>query len=564
MTRDVLSLTIRGRNGESAPGLHSLRRLTAKALRAATPVLVVAATGLYLWLFLRVQWRIGDEGSIVYGAARVTEGALPYRDFFEVMGPGTFYWLALWFKALGTSWLISRVAVLTTALVSACAIYYATTREYRGRLAIVPAALYTIVTLPSWPGANHHFDSNMWALLAFAVFVSVPQLTRKASVLTGVLAGLASTIMPQKGVFLVAALCVWGLIDRDRSRGWKRAVADAVWIVGPFLSVGAAVMVFFWSRGALSDLVYANLIWPATQYHSVNVVPYAHNLREMSYGRFEPLLASVLPWPLSVVTAALVTVPFLVIAVLPFAGAALVVHRLVTRRRDESVSEAVPGCYWWGGLALLASEFHRIDLMHLAYGSPIVLIAAIVWLARASGWLAVITRRTLVTSSASLAMLLALMVVTPVRANVAARTGDVQMFTRDDALDFLHENVSPGESLFVYPYYPMYYFLAAVRNPTRYSILMYHINTPAQFDEVIRDLEAGQVRYVLWDTWVAGANLTQWFPGYHEPPPDEQRLERYLEDHYEVVALKNRFRVLRRIEVGPAQIPGTMGQVDRD
>ena len=221
-------------------------------------------------------------------------------------------------------------------------------------------------------------------------------------------------------------------------------------------------------------------------------------------------------------------------------------------------------CYWWGGFALLASEFHRIDLMHLAYGSPIVLIAAIVWLARASGWLAVITRRTLVTSVASLAMLLALIVVIPVRANFAARTGDVQLFTRDDALEFLHENVSPGEPLFVYPYYPMYYFLAGVRNPTRYSILMSAFQYAREFDEVIRSLEAGQVKYVLWDTWVAGANLTQWFPGYQEPPLDEQRLERYLDDHYEVVALKNRFRVLRRIQGGPAQIPGTMGQVDRD
>jgi hypothetical protein len=250
---------------------------------------------------------------------------------------------------------------------------------------------------------------------------------------------------------------------------------------------------------------------------------------------------------LSAVTAALTTVPYLLIAVLPFAAAALVVHRMVTRRRDESVSEAVPWCYWCGGLALLASEFHRIDLMHLAYGSPILLIAAIVWLARASGSLAVVTRRTLVTSVASLAMLLALIVVTPVRANFATRTGDVQLFTPDGALEFLHDNVSPGEPVFVYPYYPMYYFLADVRNPTRYSILMYHINTPAQFDEVIRVLDAGQVKYVLWDTMVAGANLTKWFPGYREPALDQRRLERYLDDHYRVVAFKNRFRVLRRI-----------------
>ena len=130
------------------------------------------------------------------------------------------------------------------------------------------------------------------------------------------------------------------------------------------------------------------------------------------------------------------------------------------------------------------------------------------------------------------------------------RSGEIHRFGRDEALDFLHENVSAGEQVFVYPYYPMYDFLANVRNPTRYSILMYHNNTPEQFDEVIRDLEAGQVRYVLWDTLVAGANLTRWFPGYQDPPDDQQLLERYLENHYTVIGVKNGFRVLQRNPVG--------------
>jgi hypothetical protein len=547
MTRDVLEGTTRGESGDSGSKLGRLKRLAGKAVVAVPALLALTGTALYLWLFLRVQWRIGDEGSIVYGAVRVTEGAVPYRDFFEVMGPGTFYWLAFWFKALGTSWLTSRVAVLTTALVSACAIYYATTRQYRGTFAVLPAALYTIVTLPTWPGANHHFDSNMWALLAFAVSVSVPQATRKASVLAGALAGLAATIMPQKGVLLFAALCFGRLMDGERSREWRRAVADTLWMIAPFLLVGASVLAFFWSRGAISDLVYANLIWPASRYHSVNVVPYAHHLREISFGRIEPLLAAVFPWPLSVVAAALTTVPFIAVAALPFVGAALVLHDAVVRRRAAPHAVRAPWAYWCAGFALFASESHRADLMHLAYGSPILLIAAIIWVARASGSLALIARRILASSVASLAALLALIVVIPATTQTRTRIGDVQLFTHDDALDFLHENVPAGEQVFVYPYYPMYYFLADVRNPSRYSILMYHINTPAQFDEVIRDLEAGQVRYVLWDTWVAGTNLTQWFPGYQDPPADEQRLERYLNDHYEVVGIKNRFRVLQRM-----------------
>jgi hypothetical protein len=132
------------------------------------------------------------------------------------------------------------------------------------------------------------------------------------------------------------------------------------------------------------------------------------------------------------------------------------------------------------------------------------------------------------------------------------RSGEIHRFERDEALEFLQQNVAAGESVFVYPYYPMYYFLASVRNPTRYSILMYHINTPQQFDEVIRDLEAAQVEYVLWDTLVAGANLTEWFPGYQDPPATEQRLERYLDSRYRLIGVKNQFRILQRRQASQA------------
>jgi hypothetical protein len=474
-------------------------------------------------------------------------GAIPSRDFVEVMGPGTFYWLALWFKALGTTWMTTRVEVLVTALVSACAIYYATTRQYGGRLAVLPAALYTVVTVPLWPAANHHFDSNMWVLLAFAVSVSTPQFSRRTSVLTGVLAGFASTIMPQKGMLFVVALCVAELIDGIRSRELRRAVARSLWIVGPFLLVAMAVAVFFWSRDALSDVTYANLIWPATHYHSVNAVPYAHHLRAFAR-QIAAVSAACLPSPISILAAAFATIPFILVAGLPFVAAALLLHDIVVRRQLHVRTGTMPLWYLCPGFGLFLAECHRADFNHLTWASPILLVAVFMWFARAKSLLAVTMRRSLVYSVVLLAAMLGLIGSIPTVA-METRRGEIQLLERDEALEFLQDNVSAGESVFVYPYYPMYYFLADVRNPTRYSILVYHNNTADQFDEVIQNLEAGHVRYVLWDTVVAGTNLTEWFPGYQDPPPDQQRLERYLDDHYAVVAVKNRFRILRRNEM---------------
>src|SRR4051794_34221469 len=96
-----------------APGATTPASGIASALRSTAPWFALTA---YFACFLRILWRIGDEGSIIYGAERVSQGQLPYRDFFEVIGPGAFYSLAFWFKALGTSWLTTRIAIMVTAI----------------------------------------------------------------------------------------------------------------------------------------------------------------------------------------------------------------------------------------------------------------------------------------------------------------------------------------------------------------------------------------------------------------------------------------------------------------
>jgi hypothetical protein len=115
------------------------------------------------------------------------------------------------------------------------------------------------------------------------------------------------------------------------------------------------------------------------------------------------------------------------------------------------------------------------------------------------------------------------------------------------------ERTRPGDYVFVYPYYPMYYFLADLKNPTRYSILLYRINTEDQFKEALNDLKQKQVKYVLWDTLVTGNNLQNWFPHYQQPSEQNLYLERYLEDHYQLIDIINGYKImrLRREELAP-------------
>jgi hypothetical protein len=128
------------------------------------------------------------------------------------------------------------------------------------------------------------------------------------------------------------------------------------------------------------------------------------------------------------------------------------------------------------------------------------------------------------------------------------RQGAVMSAADYRVLPFLNTTVKQGEYVFVYPYAPIYYYLAALRNPTRYSVLLYGYNTPAQFDEVIRDIETKHVRYVL-DMGASDQIVRGGFPGYHQPPADQLKLERYLDGHYEAVGWESGFRILRRRDV---------------
>jgi hypothetical protein len=206
--------------------------------------------------------------------------------------------------------------------------------------------------------------------------------------------------------------------------------------------------------------------------------------------------------------------------------------------------------YCAAGLALFISELHRPDIMHLIYGAPLLLVLLFVTciyylenqrLLKSLGVGLIIGCLIFFGSFNALMALSA-------NQEIATRRGILYGFKEDTALKFLIANTKPRDYVFIYPYYPMYYFLADVKNPTRYSTLLYQMNTEAQFDEVIQNLKQKRVKYILWDTLVAGEKLKTWFPQYEHPSEEKLLLEQYLNVNYKVIGTANGFRILRQKE----------------
>lgn len=283
-------------------------------------------------------------------------------------------------------------------------------------------------------------------------------------------------------------------------------------MVGSCALVGVGVATAFWHAGALHDLFEADVVWPLTSYHGVNGVPYGDFF--LSTGAVPALQMIGSNW-FGYLGATVSLIPFLVIVGLPLLLSSSLAARLLSSETRRLLMVRPMLIIVLAGMAVWISEIHRRDIFHLVYGSPLLLIAL---LASAQP---VLRRSIMGVLAASLLTFGSINLAVHRRGSnlIETRRGAIRSVMNNDALQFLSTAVKPRESVFVYPYYSMYYYLADVVNPTRFSLLMYNYNTPAQFDEVILNLEQKQVRYVLWDTEVYGEKLVAWFPDYRHPEP---------------------------------------------
>jgi hypothetical protein len=550
-------------------------RKAAVALRPSVRTgLLLTLAAAYLLPFVWILYRIGDDGTLIYGAQRVSEGAIPGRDFLEVMGPGSFYWLGLFFKLFGLGWPVTRLVVLFTGVATTGLLYAIARQVCRESVATLVLLFVLIVGLPLWPTVNHHWDSNLFAISALWCYLRLEKTGRWIwAIAAGTLVGITSCVMQPKGVLLLLALVSAGALRRllpvasyemragemragEMRAGEMRAstlasarrlpTSAALWLLTvSFAAVGIGVVAAYWKAGALAGLYYANVTWPLSGYHDINA---------STYGRW---LVSVAMTPASqavgperaiagLLGTGLSLIPFLVIGILPILvmGSALACVFSADARRNWLGSPLIP--LTLAGGAMWLSEIHRADVFHLVYGSPVLLI---VLFASAQSMLNAPLRKAFMGSVAvGLITFGSLNFVTHLRVGhtVETRRGTVQSVSDDEALRFLCTSVKRREFVFVYPYYPAYYYLADVSNPTRFSILLYGYNTPEQFDEVIRNLEEKRVRYVVWDQKVYGDKLRAWFPAYQQPPEDKLRLEHYIQANYVPIAVKSNFKILER------------------
>jgi hypothetical protein len=375
-------------------------------------------------------------------------------------------------------------------------------------------------------------DSNFFALLSVVCVVLWHGRPRNSLLIAaGALAGVTAFTLQQKGVLLFCAILVWLWLQRRRVTAPLFSIGM---VTAGFLGVVGSVLLYFWTRGALGSLAYANVVWPFRRYGGINNVPYALGIVSWYWDSYIAM-KNAFSWPFDLAAyavAAILIAPFLFVAALP---ALMPLSALLAifpgRNKWRTVTPEIV-LYGLCGSALWLSEIHRKDIAHLVFGSPLLIVLCIYFLdvyrSRFSGY----ALQLLAIAAVWLAAFNLIGVLTA--HSVMTRVGSVAVFKDDPVLAFMNTRVAAGQEVFVYPYHPMYYFLSATTNPTRYSFLTYNYNIPAQFQEIVDVLEQRRVRYVVWDT-VFETETADVFPGSRPGSPSDRIIEPYLQSHYRLV-----------------------------
>ena len=493
-------------------------------------LLLFAISVLYLRLFYNYTILYIDEGIILQGAQRILQGQVPYRDFFSYFTPGSYYWMAALFKVFGSSILVARAALMVYGGVFSSVTYLLARRvcsRWNAGLAALPTL---IVCLPYRFVALHSWDSTLWALLALYCAVrwleacsvnSVSSVVKsiyhgdhrghgehrekqigssawKWAFATGSLLAMTVLFEQSKGAglalglalgFFGLKLCAPSSVRLDR----KTVAALALGFTAPFL-----LTVAYFALHRSAPQMIADLLWPFQHYSSANKLPYGYVVviwRMLVRGSLGSRALGVF-----------ILSPLLVLSALPIFALPVAAYSALRLRKSREASGA---CRYYllvsaalFGVLLSTIATGRPDALHIVFEAPLFCLV-LGWMAEAAKTPFLRAARTLGVSYVlvSFGTLGGALLFGPLTAKyrLETRRGMLRAPAPYGAFQYIQSRIKPGEKILVYPYQPLFYYLTATYNVSRYEYLFPGMNTPSQFEDMAREFKASRPRAALFN-----------------------------------------------------------------
>jgi 4-amino-4-deoxy-L-arabinose transferase-like glycosyltransferase len=484
---------------------------------AAAAIFVLVAAALFLVHGNRMV-ATNDEGILLEPAQRMAEGAAPYVDFFGYMSPGSYWLQSLVFRCFGVSLRAGRLPVILDLALQCALVFWLTTRLASRAPAVLAMLVFTgfQVANPAFLTAQHRWDSATLALAGVCLLME--GLRRKSPAwwwAGGAAMGAAAWCTPSVG-FVIATTIGW-MVARREHRGRLIPFAGGVALVCA-ADVGALA-----ADGALEAFL-RQMAWLKTNYWAVN---------RMSYGSMIGGVGQVLEGARGFEKAALLAaltcleLP----ATLPLAAIGLwaLAAWLGKIRAGEG---PVVTLLLLSMAALALGTYPRSDVEHLAF------VAALPYALTVAGVARLVPRGTGIWIAAVPLLFSALFAGNHLRGwlatdTVASPVGRLRVEKEQLAgMERLLARVGPGQTLYVHPYSPIYYFVTQAKNPTRFSFLAPGMMAGREEAEALSQLRARPPEWLMY-LRASREEFLRVFPSGTDLDHRFRALEGWLEKNYQ-------------------------------
>jgi hypothetical protein len=235
----------------------------------------------------------GDQVGFAQSGSRIVAGQLPYRDYFEIVTPGTELVYAVLVKQFGLRAWIPHIVMATLAAVAALLVTLISMRVMRGLSVFLPALFLLGFLLPQSLDGTHHWFSTVAALTALLVLLGGTTMPRIAA--AGALCGVTACFTQTKGASVLVGFVVYLIWkarrDRAPAREWLR---QTLVLSGATAGVFAVANVYFVSIVGLRRWLYCIVVYPALYYPA----PALNNwrvIRDFRWHGVYPILYATVP-----------------------------------------------------------------------------------------------------------------------------------------------------------------------------------------------------------------------------------------------------------------------------
>lgn len=220
-----------------------------------------------------------DEGIVLLGAELVSDGKIPYRDFWTMYGPGQFYLTSWLFSVFGHTDLVVRtMGMLEKAIITSLS-YVIISRLAPKAYSIAATAIILFMLISAHLEAFPAFPALTLALVS--VLLAEKGLHGKTSYmfLAGISTGLAASFRHDLGLYSALGISISSIIVNllqapSTRHALYKSIRQIIIYGAGTLAVFAPIMAFLLYTVPLADL-YENLIYiPSKIYPAVRSIPF--------------------------------------------------------------------------------------------------------------------------------------------------------------------------------------------------------------------------------------------------------------------------------------------------